>query len=217
MREEAKGKAKTGARQRASVANNRLSLLWSALAALTLLLAAWAIAARLATGPQADGLLMLAAVCASGLLALRLLFRSPASPRPVTAPAGNEQSEEFESAGSMETAEDPDREFDYVNRAGELYRQQEILLNSVADGICGVDRHGLVSFANPAAGRLLGAPAASLTGKPVHELLHGSRQPGRNAAGRIATSAAVGAACGRDRPRTPSSAWTAAPLPAEYF
>ncbi len=59
-------------------------------------------------------------------------------------------------------------------RAEELYRQQEVLLNSVADGICGVDRHGMVSFANPAAARLLGAPAANLTGKSVHELLHGS-------------------------------------------
>ncbi len=58
-------------------------------------------------------------------------------------------------------------------RAEELYRQQEILLNSVADGICGVDRHGLVSFANPAAERLLGADAASLSGKPAHDLLHG--------------------------------------------
>jgi GAF domain-containing protein len=34
-------------------------------------------------------------------------------------------------------------------RAEELSRQQEILLDSVADGICGVDRRGLVSFANP--------------------------------------------------------------------
>jgi PAS domain S-box-containing protein len=59
-------------------------------------------------------------------------------------------------------------------RAEELYRQQEILLDSVADGICGVDRHGRVSFANPAAARLLGAPASSLTGKPVHDLLHGT-------------------------------------------
>jgi len=58
-------------------------------------------------------------------------------------------------------------------RAEELYRQQEILLDSVADGICGVDRHGLVSFANPAAARLLGSAASSLTGKKVHDLLHG--------------------------------------------
>jgi len=57
-------------------------------------------------------------------------------------------------------------------RAEELYRQQQILLDSVADGICGVDRHGMVSFANPAAARLLGAQASSLTGKSVHELLH---------------------------------------------
>jgi PAS domain S-box-containing protein len=67
-------------------------------------------------------------------------------------------------------------------RAEELYRQQEILLDSVADGICGVDRHGLVSFANPAAARLLGAPAASLTGKAVHDLLHGSADAGKKCA-----------------------------------
>ena len=59
-------------------------------------------------------------------------------------------------------------------RADELYRQQEILLDTVADGICGLDRQGLISFANPAAARLLGAPAASLTGKTIHDALHGS-------------------------------------------
>jgi PAS domain S-box-containing protein len=58
-------------------------------------------------------------------------------------------------------------------RAEELSRRQEILLDSVADGICGVDRRGRVSFANPAAARLLGTDAASIVGKPVHELLHG--------------------------------------------
>jgi PAS domain S-box-containing protein len=59
-------------------------------------------------------------------------------------------------------------------RAEELYRQQEVLLDAVADGICGLDRNGQVSFANPAAARMLGADGASLTGKSVHELLHGS-------------------------------------------
>jgi PAS domain S-box-containing protein len=63
-------------------------------------------------------------------------------------------------------------------RADELYRQQEILLDSVADGICGMDRFGMVSFANPAAARLLGAPAARLTGRPIHEILHGSAPAG---------------------------------------
>jgi len=37
----------------------------------------------------------------------------------------------------------------------------------------------MVSFANPAAARVLGAAAASLTGKPVHDLLHGSAPPNR--------------------------------------
>ncbi|MGB7547997.1 MAG: PAS domain S-box protein [Terracidiphilus sp.] len=59
-------------------------------------------------------------------------------------------------------------------RAEELSRQQKILLHSVADGICGVDRNGLVRFANPAATRLLGAPSATLIGKQVHDLLHGA-------------------------------------------
>ena len=101
-------------------------------------------------------------------------------------------------------------------RADELTRQQEILLDSVADGICGVDRHGLVSFANPAAGRLLGAPAASLTGRPVHELLHGSASAelkcGPDCALRRATERHV-AAAGEDRIfRSDGS-----PLPTEYF
>jgi PAS domain S-box-containing protein len=59
-------------------------------------------------------------------------------------------------------------------RAEELYRQQQILLDSVADGICGVDSQGLVTFANPAAARLLDVSSSSLTGKTVHELFHGS-------------------------------------------
>jgi PAS domain S-box-containing protein len=59
------------------------------------------------------------------------------------------------------------------NWAEKLYRQQEILLNSVADGICGLDKTGLVSFANPAAASLLGCAASSLAGRQVHELLHG--------------------------------------------
>ena len=59
-------------------------------------------------------------------------------------------------------------------RAEELYRRQEILLDSVADGICGLDTDGRVSFANPAAARMLAADVAALAGTPVHELLHGS-------------------------------------------
>jgi PAS domain S-box-containing protein len=56
---------------------------------------------------------------------------------------------------------------------GGMENWAEILLNSVDDGICGVDRLGLVSFANPAAARILEADPESLPGKTVHELLHG--------------------------------------------
>ena len=62
-------------------------------------------------------------------------------------------------------------------RAEELSRQQEILLGSVADGICGIDRNGLVRFANPAAARLLGARPQNLIGKPIHQLVHGAAPP----------------------------------------
>jgi PAS domain S-box-containing protein len=58
-------------------------------------------------------------------------------------------------------------------RNEDLYRQQEILLDSVTDGICGIDRDGVVSFMNPAAGRLLAADPSSLIGMPIHDLLHG--------------------------------------------
>jgi len=64
------------------------------------------------------------------------------------------------------------------DRSERLYRQQEILLDSIADGICGLDSQGLVSFANPAAARLLGASAPNLIGKPVHALLHGCAPSG---------------------------------------
>ena len=101
-------------------------------------------------------------------------------------------------------------------RAEELYRQQEILLDSVADGICGMDRYGLVSFVNPAAGRLLGAPAANLTGKQVHELLHGfaraNQRCGNDCALRKATLKQV-AAAGEDTIYRIDGTG----VPAEYF
>jgi PAS domain S-box-containing protein len=64
-------------------------------------------------------------------------------------------------------------------RNEELYRQQEILLDSVTDGICGIDRDGVVSFMNPAAGRLLAADSSSLIGLQLHEVLHGFAPSGR--------------------------------------
>jgi PAS domain S-box-containing protein len=59
-------------------------------------------------------------------------------------------------------------------RALEMARRQEVLLDAVAEGICGLDRNGVVRFANPAATSLLAAPATRLIGSSLHDLLHGS-------------------------------------------
>ncbi len=58
------------------------------------------------------------------------------------------------------------------SRAENLYRQQEILLDTVADGIIGLDRNGKVRFANRAAAQMLETEPNKLTGRPVQELLH---------------------------------------------
>ena len=64
------------------------------------------------------------------------------------------------------------------DRVEELHRTQEILLDTIEDGICGANRNGLASLVNPAAGRLLGATPEELTGASVHDLLHGSAPGG---------------------------------------
>jgi len=87
-------------------------------------------------------------------------------------------------------------------RAEELYRSQEVLLDSVADGICGLDHLGNVSFCNLAAARLLGAEADLLTGKSMHELLHGNARPSQGCGEDCSmrrTSAQVHAMSGEDK------------------
>ena len=63
-------------------------------------------------------------------------------------------------------------------RADDLTRRQEILLDAVTDGICGLDQRGRVSSLNPAAARMLGVSADGLAGKTLHDLLHGAAAPG---------------------------------------
>jgi len=53
-----------------------------------------------------------------------------------------------------------------------------LLLQSVGDGILGVDERGLTTFANPAACRLLGYKAEELIGKPLHDSAHHSYPDG---------------------------------------
>ncbi len=64
------------------------------------------------------------------------------------------------------------------DRVEELHRTQQILLDTIEDGICAADRTGSASLVNPAAGRLLGAAPELLTGLSVHSLLHGNAPGG---------------------------------------
>ncbi len=57
-------------------------------------------------------------------------------------------------------------------RVNELNRQKESILNTVADGILGTDQHGRVTFANPAAAKMLGTVPNALTGRFVHAIVH---------------------------------------------
>ena len=57
-------------------------------------------------------------------------------------------------------------------RVRQLDRQKAVILNSVADGIIGVDSANRIAFANPAAARMLECSESELIGCRVHELLH---------------------------------------------
>ena len=50
--------------------------------------------------------------------------------------------------------------------------RSRLILSSVADGICGVDADGLVSFINPAGAQMLGYEPEELVGQPMHARVH---------------------------------------------
>ncbi|WP_242343326.1 ATP-binding protein [Anaeromyxobacter terrae] len=53
-----------------------------------------------------------------------------------------------------------------------LSRQNRLILDSVGEGIIGIDRAGLIVFANPAAARALGRSVEELLGQDGHGLVH---------------------------------------------
>lgn len=59
-----------------------------------------------------------------------------------------------------------------------LRRQHELILQSVGEGIHGIDLEGNITFENPAAARLLGRQIKDLIGRPAHEMIHHSRADG---------------------------------------
>ncbi len=61
-----------------------------------------------------------------------------------------------------------ERELQARNR--ELQGDQARILNSISEGIYGLDEHGIIEFANPAAAMIMGCPAEDLIGKSFFEL-----------------------------------------------
>ncbi|MEK6272654.1 MAG: EAL domain-containing protein [Actinomycetota bacterium] len=53
-----------------------------------------------------------------------------------------------------------------------LSRQNTLILNSAAEGICGLDVSGRIRFANAAAARMLGWQTDDLIGRALHEVAH---------------------------------------------
>ena len=60
----------------------------------------------------------------------------------------------------------------------ELSRQNEMVLNSVGEGIFGLDLHGKATFINPAAALMTGWDIEELLGQRLHDFLHHSRPDG---------------------------------------
>jgi PAS domain S-box-containing protein len=57
-------------------------------------------------------------------------------------------------------------------------RQIEVMLNSVGDGIYGVDLEGRITFVNPSAARALGYEPEQLLGRSAHDALHATAAEG---------------------------------------
>jgi len=65
------------------------------------------------------------------------------------------------------------------NAIAGLMHQQQAILESVAEGIYGVDAVGRIMFINPAGLTMLGYQEAEVLGRPSHELLHHHHADGR--------------------------------------
>lgn len=59
-----------------------------------------------------------------------------------------------------------------------LRRQHQLILNSVGEGIYGLDVRGNVTFVNPAAAEIIGWKMEDLVGKSMHKILHHSKSDG---------------------------------------
>jgi PAS domain S-box-containing protein len=66
-----------------------------------------------------------------------------------------------------------------IEALARLNAKNEMVLNSVAEGILGLDANGVHTFVNPAAARMLGYTPEELVGRPSHNLWHHTKPDGR--------------------------------------
>ena len=99
---------------------------------------------------------------------------SPGHPRP-SSPPTTRPCAAASNGGSQEQTADLHR----------FARQNEVLLNSVGDGIYGVDRDGLITFVNPRAAEALGLPWTRCSASTPTDF-HGEHAPPAN--GRAASA-----------------------------
>ncbi|MBI3795913.1 MAG: PAS domain S-box protein, partial [Deltaproteobacteria bacterium] len=106
-------------------------------------------------------------------------FRHPnGETRWVRAQATVLQSDSHTPLGYVGTVEDITERRQAEAELEQLRHQQELILQSVADGIYVLDRQRKAIFVNPAAARIVGYSPEELLGHSMHDLLHHSRSDG---------------------------------------
>lgn len=65
----------------------------------------------------------------------------------------------------------------FINLWSTESHKQQLIFNSIEEGMIGIDQHGRVNFINRSAGRMVGADAKTALGRPINELITLSELP----------------------------------------
>jgi len=82
--------------------------------------------------------------------------------------------------GSVHVAHDINTLRETIDDLRRSKERQQLILDTAAEGIYGIDRNGRTMFVNPAAEQMLGYSAREIIGRPSHALIHHSRADGRS-------------------------------------
>ena len=81
------------------------------------------------------------------------------------------------------TLKNIDAERTLTQRLAQADRQMQVLMEATDEGVIGLDRHGLCTFVNPAATRLLGLTAEQLLGRNFDDQVRHTAEDGRDLIG----------------------------------